>query len=293
MHRFNCKRGKLWYDTNMASLCTLTVLPLKRALTFLLLAALATGCATVPMTNRRQLRLVSSQQMVSLSAVQYQEVLETAKLVKSGPQLQQVQRVGHRITDAVEEYYREEGIPQNFKWEFALIDGEQVNAWCMPGGKIAFYTGILPICQSDAGVATVMGHEIAHAMAEHGNERFSQGLLAQFGTAAANEVLKERDPKTQQLFATAIGLGTQVGVLLPFSRLQESEADQIGLMLMARAGYNPEAAVSFWQRMKENANGKQPPEFLSTHPSNDRRIEEIRAMLPKVRRYYTEAESTE
>ena len=172
-----------------------------------------------------------------------------------------------------------------YQWEFNLVDSKEVNAWCMPGGKVVVYTGILPLTQNENGLAVVMGHEIAHAVAKHGNERMSQGLLTQMGGMALELALQDRPKQTQQLFMTAFGMGAQVGVLLPFSRVQESEADHLGLIFMAMAGYDPNGAVPFWERMAQQG-GQKPPEFLSTHPSDQTRIQKIKSELPEALEYY-------
>jgi predicted Zn-dependent protease len=260
---------------------------MKQTVIFLLLILLfASGCASVPLTGRRQLSLVSSGEMTSLSEKQYKEVLSQSKVVQSGAQIEQIRRVGARITKAVDAFAREKNLTLDYAWEFNLIrDEKQVNAWCMPGGKVAFYTGIMPVCKDDAGVATVMGHEIAHAIAEHSRERFSQQMLAQLGNNTVALMVRNKPASTQKIFMTAAGLGTQVGVMLPFSRLHESEADHIGLMLMARAGYDPRTAVDFWTRM-QTGSGARPPEFLSTHPAGATRISAIEAQLPDVMPYY-------
>jgi predicted Zn-dependent protease len=197
--------------------------------------------------------------------------------------------VGARIARATEELMRERGLEEdlkNYKWEFNLIeDDKTVNAWCMPGGKVAFYTGILPITRNETGIAVVMGHEIAHAIAKHGNERMSQGLLTQLGGAALSVALSTQPAATSNLFMTAYGVGAQVGFLLPYSRVHESEADRIGLILMAKAGYDPREAVPFWRRMNEKG-GARPPELLSTHPAPETRIKQIEALLPEALKYY-------
>ena len=253
------------------------------ALTFL---SLFSGCTTVPMTNRRQFTLIPSNQMLSLSQQQYAQVLGESKLSDNQQQKALIQKVGNRIAAAVDDYYRENGLQNNFQWEYNLIeDDETVNAWCMPGGKIAFYTGILKYTQDETGIAAVMGHEIAHAIAKHGNERMSQGLLAQAGTTVLSTALANKPQATQQLFMTAFGVGTQVGILLPFGRKHESEADRIGLILMAKAGYDPHAAIDFWKRMAQSKKAA-PPEFLSTHPSDQRRINDIRSHLPEALAHY-------
>ncbi len=199
-----------------------------------------------------------------------------------------VKNVGNNIANSVEQYLKENGFEdqvKEFSWEFNLVKNEQVNAWCMPGGKVVFYKGIMPICEDKNGVAVVMGHEIAHAVARHGNERMSQMLATQMGGMALSAALSEKSEKTQQLFMAAYGMGAQVGFMLPYSRLHESEADKMGLVFMGMAGYDPHEAVDFWQRMDQQS-GKSPPEFLSTHPANKTRIEDLKAYMPKAMEYY-------
>jgi predicted Zn-dependent protease len=202
-----------------------------------------------------------------------------------------VKNVGHRIQAAVEEYFRQNNMThelKNYDWEFNLVESEDVNAWCMPGGKVVIYSGILPITETEAGLAVVMGHEIAHAVANHGGERMSQGLVTQLGGMALSVALEEKPETTRQLAMVAFGVGAQVGVLLPYSRLHESEADKLGLIFMAMAGYDPHVAVDFWQRMSEQKNGQAPPEFLSTHPSDQTRINQIKEYIPQAMEYYNE-----
>ncbi|MFM1548273.1 MAG: M48 family metallopeptidase [Lentisphaeria bacterium] len=224
--------------------------------------------------------------MHSLSFQQYDEVLGNAKLSTDTAQVEQIRRIGKRVARAAESFVAENGMDMTFDWTFNLIeDDNQANAWAMPGGRVAFYTGILPYCQDETGIAVVMGHEVAHALAKHSNERMSGALLTQLGHAALTEAIKSEPERTRQIFITAAGLGAQLGYVLPFSRLQESEADRIGLILMAKAGYDPRAASGFWQRMA--ASGKQkPPEMLSTHPADSRRIRDIEYHLPEALSYY-------
>ncbi len=247
------------------------------------------SCATVPITERRAIHLVSDQEMTTLSFQEYAKVLQQSKLSHNSAEVQMVKNVGARIATATEDLLREKGMAEdlnNYRWEFNLIDDPKtVNAWCMPGGKVAVYTGILPVTKDETGLAVVMGHEIAHAVAKHGNERMSQGLLAQLGGVALSVALSTQPAAATDLFLSAYGMGTQVGVLLPYSRVQESEADKIGLALMARAGYDPREAVPFWKRMNEEG-GSRPPEFLSTHPAPETRIREIEAFLPEAMKYY-------
>lgn len=247
------------------------------------------GCSTVPVTGRRQLSLVPSSQLMALSAQSYNEVLNESKVVKNTTEAQMINRVGNKIKTAVEQYMAQNNLSdelEGFNWEFSLIDEETINAWAMPGGKVAFYTGILPICRDDAGVAVVMGHEVAHAIANHGGERMSQGLAQQLGGVALNVALQEQPQMTQQLAMTAFGLGSTVGYILPHSRLQESEADEIGLIFMAMAGYDPSEAPEFWKRMQAKEEGARPPEFLSTHPAPETRIRDLEKLVPKAMKYY-------
>ena len=256
---------------------------------FLTASFLLLSCTSVPITGRRQLSLIPSSTMLSMSFQQYDEFLKTNKTSKNHEQTQMVKRVGRRIQRAVEQYFAEENKSdalKNYDWEFNLVESSQVNAWCMPGGKVVVYTGILPITKDETGLAVVMGHEIAHAVARHGNERLSHGLAAQMGGLALSTALKQKPEKTQQLWMAAFGLGAQFGVMLPYSRLHENEADYLGLIFMAMAGYDPNAAVRFWERMAEMKGGKAPPEFVSTHPSDETRIRKIKESIPALMRYY-------
>ena len=199
-----------------------------------------------------------------------------------------VKKVGAKIANAVVAYINSHGQKKRikgYKWAFNLVQDDLVNAWCMPGGKVVIYTGILPLTKNEEGLAVVMGHEIAHAIARHGNERMSQLLTTQLGGVALGAALSGQPESTRKVFNSAYAIGSTVGVMLPFSRMHESEADKMGLVFMAMAGYNPEAAVGFWQRMAANSKGK-PPEFLSTHPSDATRIKKIKEYLPTARKYY-------
>jgi predicted Zn-dependent protease len=257
--------------------------------TFIALLLLLVGCATVPVTGRKSLNILPDSELLSMSFQQYDDVLKKSKLSNDPTKVQMVKGVGERIARATEQFFTEKGMEseiRNYKWEFTLIEDDKVvNAWCMPGGKVAVYTGILPISQGDTGLAVVMGHEIAHAIAKHGNERMSQGILTQLGAAGLSAALSTHPTETSQIFMAAYGLGANVGVLLPYSRLQESEADQIGLILMAKAGYDPREAVPFWKRMNEKG-GSRPPEFLSTHPAPETRIKDIEAEIQEAMKYY-------
>jgi len=247
------------------------------------------GCSTVPYTGRSQLSLLSDSEILQMSVDSYSTVLSESEVVKNTKDAATLNRVGSRIAAAAARFMIDEGAGDdldNFRWEFNLIrDDKTVNAWCMPGGKIAFYTGILPITKNEAGLAVVMGHEVAHALARHGNERLSQILLVQLGSSVLAEALKDEPEMTQSLAYTAFGLGAQIGFILPYSRTQEYEADKIGLILTARAGYDPREAIKFWKRMKSKGSNNT-LEFLSTHPVEEDRIKEIKEMMPEALEYY-------
>ena len=246
------------------------------------------SCSTVPVTGRNQLSIIPASQLMSMSFQQYDEFLKENKVSNDAKQSATIKKVGLKIQKAVEQYLATKNLSSHldgYSWEYNLVDNEQANAWCMPGGKVVFYTGILPICKDEAGIATVMGHEIAHAIAEHGGERMSQGLIVQLGGMGLQAALQNEPALTQQLALTAFGIGSQLGVTLPFSRLHESEADHMGLIFMAMAGYNPNAAVEFWQRMAAQG-GEAPSEFLSTHPSNQTRINDLKKLIPEAMQYY-------
>ncbi|MGF1638910.1 MAG: M48 family metallopeptidase [Cyclobacteriaceae bacterium] len=262
---------------------------MKQYLSYFLVAVLVYACTTVPMTGRRQLSLVPNSEILPLSYTSYQQVLKDAKVVTKGRKADMVKNVGARLQKAVEKYMADNNLSSqlsNYEWEFVLLDDDAVNAWCMPGGKVAFYTGIMPVCKDNDGVAVVMGHEVAHAVANHGRERMSQGLAQQFGGAALSVALAEKPAATQQLFNTAFAVGSTYGAMMPFSRLHESEADRMGLIFMAIAGYDPNAAPGFWKRMSEMSGGAKPPEFMSTHPSDQRRINDLNAAMPEAMKYY-------
>jgi predicted Zn-dependent protease len=267
---------------------------LKTSISFIVVMPfLLVSCSTVPITGRNQLNLIPDSMMLSTSFQEYDEFLRTNSLSRDSQQTQMVKRVGQRIQYAVEQYFAENNMAQElqgYQWEFNLVENDEVNAWCMPGGKVVVYTGILPIAQDESGLAVIMGHEIAHAVAEHGNERMSQALLFEMGGMALSEALRNRPQQTRELWMMAFGLGSQVGVMLPYSRKHESEADYLGLIFMAMAGYDPHAAVDFWERMAQEGGGA-PPEFLSTHPSDRTRIREIQEAIPYVmQNYYRGAE---
>jgi len=247
------------------------------------------ACATVPVSGRKQLSLVSNEEILPLSYGQYDEVLAQNKLSDNQEWTAMVKRVGQRIQVAVEAYMKEKGYANHldgYKWEFNLIESETVNAWCMPGGKVAFYTGIMPICEDETGVAVVMGHEVAHAVANHGRERMSEGLVANGLLGGLSAAIGQNPTLTQEILYQSVGVGTQLG-MLQFSRTHESEADEIGLIFMAMAGYDPREAPDFWRRMDQG--GELPPEFLSTHPHPATRIKDLEAQIPKAMEYYNAA----
>lgn len=250
---------------------------------------LLVSCATVPLTERRAIHLVSEQELTTLSLQEYSKILKDSKLSTDPANIQMVKNVGARIARATEELLKDQGRAdevRNYKWEFNLIqDDKTVNAWCMPGGKVAVYTGILPVTQTETGLAVVMGHEIAHAIARHGAERMSQGAVVELGGAAVGAVAGQYGGAAM----AAYGLGAQLGVMLPFSRSHEQEADTIGLMLMARAGYDPRGALAFWDRMEAQAGGASSSEFLSTHPSYGTRRSLIAKAMPEALQYYAVA----
>jgi predicted Zn-dependent protease len=256
---------------------------------------LIVSCAEVPITHRHSLHLVPDSELMTLSYQQYNQVLHKSRLSTDSQEVAMVRRVGGRIARAAETFLREAGqgdTIQNYHWEFNLIEDENtVNAWVMPGGKAAVYSGILRYSQDETGLAVVLGHEVGHAIAGHGNERMSQGLLAQLGGMALSVALSTEPQQAQSLFMTAYGAGASLGILLPFSRLEESEADHIGLILMARAGYDPRQAIPFWERMAKQEGHKQPLEFLSTHPATQRRMEDIIKELPEALQYFNASHS--
>lgn len=262
---------------------------LKKVASLTLIVTIIYGCATVPVTGRKQLSLVSSDEINIMSATQYQEVITKGPLSTNKEQTDMIKRVGARIEKAVEQYMAAKGASSQlsgFMWEFNLIqDDKTVNAWCMPGGKVAFYTAILPICKDETGIAVVMGHEVAHAIANHGRERMSQGILEQFGLSTVGAAMGQNPGLTGQIFQRAVGMGAEVG-MLKFSRGHESEADHIGLIFMSMAGYDPEQAPLFWERMSSLSGGQKPPEFLSTHPADATRIKDLQSWMPEALGYY-------
>jgi len=244
-------------------------------------ALFLTGCQTVPETGRSQLNLVSANEEVKLGVTEFQRAKQKTPISRDVKANEMLQRVGKRIASVA-------SLP-NAQWEFVVFESPEANAWCLPGGKVGVYTGILPITKDEAGLATVIGHEVAHATAHHGAERMSQQMVAQLGGSAASAAVSGKSEATQALVGQAYGVASQVGVLLPFSRKQEAEADFIGLLYMARARYDPAAAVAFWQRFSEynrQHGGSQGLSFLRTHPLDEQRIQDLKAELPKARAEY-------
>lgn len=255
------------------------------------LMLLQPSCSQVEITGRKQFNLVPDSIMNSMSFQSYDEFISQNKLSGDAEKTAMVKRVGGRIQQAVEQYCEKNCTQDHLKgyeWEFNLVEDPNVNAWAMPGGKVVIYTGILPMTQTEAGLAVVMGHEIAHAFARHGSERMTQGLIVEMGGAALSKALANSPAETKDLFMRSYGVGTQVGVLLPYSRKHESEADHLGLIFMAMAGYNPSEALVFWQRMAASKEGSAPMEILSTHPADSTRIKNIENLMPEAMKYYNQ-----
>ncbi len=254
---------------------------MKKVLLFALVFFGVFACKTNPFTGKKMLNFYGNQSLFPMAFAQYDEFLNENKVVKNTSEAQMIQRVGQRIATAAERWLDANGYPgylKDYRWEYNLVQDETVNAWCMPGGKIVFYTGILPITQTETGIAVVMGHEVAHALADHGAQRMSAGMIQQLGAVAGNIAIQ--DPEARNTFNMAYGIGSTVGVMLPFSRSHETEADRIGLQIMAIAGYNPDEAAELWKRMKARSGGQGPPQFLSTHPSNETRIAHLTQWAP-------------
>ncbi|MBI9019479.1 MAG: M48 family metallopeptidase [Phycisphaerae bacterium] len=245
------------------------------------------SCSEVAFTGRSQLNFIPDSIIEPMAASQYDQFIKDNKLSTDKAKTAMVKRVGADIAKAVEEYAAKNYIElKDYQWQFELIDDETVNAFAMPGGKIVVYTGILEYASDEDMVAAVIGHEIAHVLAKHGSERMTQQLLLQFGGLALDQYFKEQPEKTRELLNTAYGATAQVGVALPFSRKHENEADHMGTIFMAMAGYNPEKAIELWQTMAEkNKDAKTPPEFLSTHPANQTRIDNLKELMPEAKSY--------
>lgn len=256
-----------------------------------MLAATFVACSKNPITGRNQAHLVSESELQAMATQQYQQFLSENRVVSASADrdAEMVRRVGQRVANAVTKYFTQQGQANTlagYHWEFNLVQNQEANAWCMPGGKVVVYTGLLPITQNEAALAMVLGHEISHAVLQHGNERMSQGLIQELGGVALSVAVSNQPEQTQNLFLNAYGVGSQVGVLLPYSRKQELEADHYGMIFGAMAGYNPREAIALWQRMEKASNGQAPPEFLSTHPAAGNRIAQLEKYLPEALKYY-------
>ncbi|OZV66620.1 M48 family metallopeptidase [Winogradskyella aurantia] len=258
---------------------------LKKPVLFLFTIGVVMSCATNPFTGKKTMAFVSNDQLFPSAFAQYNQVLSENKVITGTSDSEMITRVGQRIATAAERWLNANGYQgylDDYEWEYKLIESDQVNAWCMPGGKIAFYTGILPIAQNETGVAAIMGHEVAHALANHGQQRMSAAYIQQ-GLAVAGNVAFANDQQALNIFNQSYGVGSNVLGILPFSRSHEAEADKIGSYIMAIAGYNPDEAAELWKRMKANSGGEAPPEFFSTHPSNESRIQNLQALAPKAK----------
>lgn len=259
-----------------------------RRISFFLITLALISCSKVPITGRRQLNVVPGNMLTQMSLSSYQQFLTEHPPVPAGnQQAQMVSNVGQRISAAVETWLRDNQMEdkiKNYSWEFNLVDSPEVNAWCMPGGKVVFYTGIMPIAKDESGIAVIMGHEIAHAVANHGGERMSQQLAVIFGGVTLDVALNKEPELTRDIFNSVYGVGSQLG-MLAYSRTHEYEADKLGMVFMAMAGYDPARTISFWQEMAAIP-GQAPPEFLSTHPSNQKRIKALQDFLPQANNYY-------
>lgn len=259
-----------------------TILILTASLFFL-------SCHKNAVTGKRSMTLIAESDMIAMSITEYDKFLkENPPLPDYDDRVIMVRRIGINIQHSVEKFYKEKNASsdlEGFQWAFNVVDDKTVNAWCMPGGKVVVYTGILPVTLTEEGLAVVMGHEIAHAIARHGNQRMSQAMAVQGVGSGLSAGLSQQDPTTQLVFEQAYGLGTSLGTLA-YSRSHETEADKIGLIFSAMAGYDPEEAVKFWERMAASNNGQKPPEFLSTHPSDEKRINDLKAFMPEAKKYY-------
>ena len=259
-----------------------------KKLSYLLLVIFLASCGSVPFTGRRQLQLVSNDEVIALSLQQYQEFMRSAPVERGTADAKLVARVGSRLANAVETFYKSNGYESelsNYAWEFNLVADKSVNAFAMPGGKVVVYSGLLPVTQTEEALAVVLGHEIAHVIAQHSNERISQQVALQYGGAIAGGLLGNSET-AQQIGNTVFGIGAQYGVMMPYARKQELESDEIGVIIMAIAGYDPRVAIPFWQRMAQASSGAQVPEVLSTHPADNRRIDRLNEIMPTALQYY-------
>jgi len=258
------------------------------SLLILIVVGAMIGCSVVPFTNRKQLNILPESEMITMGFASYAEFMKENPASTDRSSSSMVREVGSTISNAVEYFFAANGLEtrlNGYEWEYSLVSSTVPNAFCLPGGKVVVYSGILPYTADKNGMAVVLSHEIAHAVARHGNERMSQQLLLQFGSVALSEAVKNKPEQTKSIYNTVYGLGAQMGVVLPYSRDNELEADKLGLIFMALAGYDPRTAVGFWERMSATG-GSKPAEFMSTHPSDDRRISKIKAAIPEAMQYY-------
>jgi predicted Zn-dependent protease len=263
----------------------------QKILSFGVVVLMAVQCATVPLTGRKQFSIIPSSQILTLGTDSYNQILKENKISTNAQYVNTVKSVGHNLSAAVEKYFasnNQSDLLKGYAWEYNVLQSKEVNAFCLPGGKIAFYEGIMPVCMDDNGVAVVMSHEVSHAIANHGSERMSEQMAVQLGGMALDVALQQKPDATRQIAMAAFGAGTTVGVLLPFSRQQESEADELGLYFMAMAGYDPSKAIEFWQRMMEQSKGA-PPQFLSDHPSDQTRIDDLKKHMSKAMQFYAKS----
>jgi predicted Zn-dependent protease len=266
---------------------------MKKIIISIIIASMITGCIVNKVTGRKQLSLVQESELQLMAVSEYKTFLSENKVLNPGSSKDaaMVDRVGTRISNAITKYFKSQGkesVTEGYKWEFNTVDSKEANAWCMPGGKVVVYSGLLPITQNETALAIVVGHEIAHAIAKHGSERMSEAMMQQLGGMALQVALSQKPQETQNLFMQSYAIGSQVGAMLPWSRQQETEADHYGLIFAAMAGYNPQEAIPFWKRMA-SAGGAKPPEFLSTHPSDETRIKKLEQLMPEAMKYYNAA----
>jgi len=267
---------------------------MKTLLHSLVLLVFFNSCATNAITGRKQFQLFSESEIQATALTQYRDFISKNKIVpvSGNKDAAMVSRVGQKLTASIMAYYSKQGLSaelEGYKWEYNLVDDKQANAWCMPGGKIVVYTGLLPFTQNEAALAVVMGHEIAHALAKHGNERMSQSAVQQVGGVALQIALANKSPEAQEVFLNAYGIGSTVGGILPFSRKHELEADKLGLLYAAMAGYDPRESITLWERMAKAAGGSKPPEILSTHPAETTRIDKLKEEMPVALKLYQTA----
>lgn len=263
---------------------------MKRILLVLFMPLLLAGCVLNLITGRNQMSLVKESELQTMAITEYKTFLSEHKVLNPGTSRDaaMVDRIGARIANAITKYFssQEKGsVLEGYLWEFNTVESKDANAWCMPGGKVVVYTGLLPLTQNETALAIVIGHEIAHSIAKHGNERMSQAMVQQLGGMALEIAVAQQPQKTKEVFMLSYGIGSQVGAMLPWSRQQETEADKYGLIFSAMAGYDPREAIPFWERMSE-AGGAKPPEFLSTHPSNETRLRKLNQFIPEALKYY-------